>query len=158
MDFPLDVQRIRQTLPHRYPFLLVDRVLEQKKGIGPGRVGSTIRALKNVTIGEPHFNGHFPEKPIMPGVLIVEAMAQAGALAFFDENDSNIDVAIAGVNRAKFRKPVVPGDTLILEATVKKDRGQMVLIECWAKVEDVIVAEAEILAFVNSERIHRERS
>lgn len=158
MEFPLDVVRIRQTLPHRYPFLLVDRVLERKSGEGPGRQGSSIKALKNVTIGEPFFNGHFPERPIMPGVLIIEAMAQAGALAFFDEHDSNIDVAIASINRAKFRKPVIPGDSLILEALVLKDRGQMVLIECRALVDQSLVAEAEILAFVKSQRIIEDRS
>jgi beta-hydroxyacyl-ACP dehydratase FabZ len=127
----------------------VDRVLELKPGATGTRVGRKVRALKNVTVGESHFVGHFPDRPVMPGVLIVEAMAQAGALAFFDPTYKDVNVAIAAVNRAKFRKPVVPGDSLILCAEIKKHKAQMVVIQCEAYVDDVRVAEAEILAFVD---------
>lgn len=145
-----DVVRIQEILPHRFPFLLVDRVLKVEAGDdASSRVGRKIKALKNVTIGEAHFVGHFPKRPVMPGVLIIEAMAQAGALAFFDPQSSEVDVAIASVSDAKFRKPVVPGDTLILEAEVKKHRRQMVVISCSASVENQKVAEAEIMAYVN---------
>lgn len=150
MEDTWDVVKIQEILPHRFPFLLVDRVLEVHAGEDEEtRVGRKIKALKNVTIGESHFVGHFPKKPVMPGVLIIEAMAQAGALAFFDRARGEADVAIASVNDAKFRKPVVPGDTLILEAEIKKYRRNMVVIVCSASVDNQRVAEAEIMAYVN---------
>lgn len=150
MEKVWDVVRIQEILPHRFPFLLVDRVLEVQEGPDPSsRVGRKVKALKNVTVGEPHFVGHFPQKPVMPGVLIIEAMAQTGALAFFDPKTSEVDVAIASINDAKFRVPVVPGDSLVLEAEVKKYRRQMVVLACQAHVENQKVAEAEIMAYVN---------
>lgn len=145
----LTSEDVRQILPHRFPFLLVDRVLEFHEGPTPNsRVGRKAVALKNVTINEPFFTGHFPHKAIMPGVLIIEAMAQCGALACFRKTDPEMDVAIAFVKDAKFRKPVVPGDTLILKTEIVKDRGQMILLQCEAHVEGQKVAEAEILASV----------
>ncbi len=145
-----DVVQIQEILPHRFPFLLVDRVLELTPGANAEtRVGRKIVALKNVTVGEAHFVGHFPKRPVMPGVLIVEAMAQAGALAFFDPSYKDVDVAITSVNDAKFRLPVVPGDQLILHAEIKKHRKPMVAISCVARVNDKTVAEAEIMAYVS---------
>lgn len=145
-----DVVKIQEILPHRFPFLLVDRVLEIKPGADAStRVGRKVKALKNVTVGEAHFVGHFPKRPVMPGVLIVEAMAQAGALAFFDPSYQDVDVAITSVNNAKFRRPVVPGDQLILTAEITKHRRQMVAISCEAHVDNIKVAEAEIMAFIN---------
>ncbi|MCB0342310.1 MAG: 3-hydroxyacyl-ACP dehydratase FabZ [Pseudobdellovibrionaceae bacterium] len=134
-------------LPHRYPFLLVDRVVERTLSSGKNRVGSTIRAIKNVSINEPFFNGHFPGRPIMPGVLIIEALAQAGGLSCFRPEDPPMDMTIGSVKETRFRKPVVPGDVLELCCEVKKDRGNMVLISGRAEVGGEIVAESEILAW-----------
>ncbi len=137
-------------LPHRYPFLLVDRVLSVSEGPKAGsRVGRRIKAVKQVTFNEPFFQGHFPGNPVMPGVLIIEAMAQAGALAYIKPEDPKSDLAIAHVRSAKFRKPVVPGDSLVLEGQVLKDRGHMILVELKGYVEGELVAEAEILAFIS---------
>ncbi|MCB0411694.1 MAG: 3-hydroxyacyl-ACP dehydratase FabZ [Bdellovibrionales bacterium] len=144
-----DCVKIQKILPHRFPFLLVDRVLEVHPGKVKGdKVGRRVKALKNVTIGEAHFVGHFPKKPVMPGVLILEALAQAGALAFFEEEEE-VDVAITAVNKARFRKPVVPGDSLILDVQVTKYRSQMVFLACEAFVDGQKVAEAELTAYVN---------
>ncbi len=144
---PMSFADILRILPHRYPFLLVDKVLECHDGDKAGsRVGRRVRAVKNVTINEPFFTGHFPDNPVMPGVLQIEAMAQAGALACFRLSDPPMDVAIANVREARFRRPVVPGDSLEIHAEVKKDRGQMVLICGQVYVEGQLVAEAEFLA------------
>jgi 3-hydroxyacyl-[acyl-carrier-protein] dehydratase len=135
-------------LPHRFPFLLVDRVDELHKPAGPSRVGRRIRALKNVTINEPFFPGHFPHRPVMPGVLQIEAMAQCAALAVAEIDGEKLDVAIAGVNDARFRRPVVPGDTLVLEAEILKDRSGILVIRCSAKVDGHVACEAEVIAKV----------
>lgn len=135
----LDITAIMGRLPHRYPFLFVDRVLE----LEPGRraVG-----LKNVTINEPFFVGHYPGRPIMPGVLILEAMAQVGGLAAYPAEDFAGKVPLfAGVERARFRKVVVPGDQLRIEATVTRARGTVSRIEAVALVDGARVAEAELL-------------
>ncbi len=139
---------ILKMLPHRFPFLLVDRVDELYKPNGASRVGRKIVATKNVTINEPFFPGHFPHRPVMPGVLQIEAMAQCAALAVAEQNGPKMDVAIAGVNDARFRRPVVPGDTLILEAEVIKDRSGILVIKCFAKVDGHIACEAEVIAKV----------
>lgn len=142
---------ILKILPHRYPFLLIDRVLSlEEGGDSRNRVGRRIRAVKQVTFNEPFFQGHFPNNPVMPGVLIIEAMAQAGALAYFKKTDPKTDIAIANVKSAKFRKPVTPGDSLVMEATIKKDRGHMILVEVKGYVDQDLVAEAEILAFISN--------
>ena len=149
MSETLDINGILEVLPHRFPFVLIDRVLEIKDSPNPpSRVGRYVVAIKNVTMNEQFFVGHFPGRPIMPGVLVIEAMAQAGCMAFRTTDGSRIEVAIAAVREARFRRPVIPGDTLVLRAEVTKDRGQMVVIQCTAHVEKQLVAEAEILASI----------
>ena len=142
MSTVMEIAEIKQYLPHRYPFLLVDRVLElehQKR----------IVALKNVTINEPFFEGHFPHYPVMPGVLIVEAMAQAAALLSFKsmgtKPDDNTVVYLVGVDGARFKRPVVPGDTLILEAEKVFERRGLIKYAVRAKVGDQIASEATLL-------------
>lgn len=142
----LSITDIMKLLPHRFPFLLVDRVDEVVKPQGAIRVGRKIRAVKNVSMNEPFFPGHFPHRPVMPGVLQIEAMAQAAAIACVDLDGPRMDVAIAAVDRARFRKPVVPGDVLEIEAEVLKDRSMMMVIRCEAKVRGQVVCEAELIA------------
>jgi 3-hydroxyacyl-[acyl-carrier-protein] dehydratase len=137
-----DIQPIWAHLPQRFPFLLVDRVIE----IIPGE---RIVALKNVTINEPYFQGHFPGMPIMPGVLIVEAMAQAGGLLYSlsrDASESDRILYFSGMDRVRFRKPVIPGDALILEVEVRKQRTRTVKMAGTASVNKKRVAEAELMA------------
>jgi beta-hydroxyacyl-ACP dehydratase FabZ len=137
-----DIQAIMEFLPHRYPFILVDRILD----LVPGE---RITALKNVTINEPFFQGHFPTFPVMPGVLIVEAMAQtAGVLALESmpaEKRGN-PVFFMGMDKVKFRKPVVPGDQLVFEVQILKFRSKVVKASGQALVESNVVAEAELMA------------
>lgn len=145
----LDIQRIREILPHRYPFLLLDRVLGIDWVIqGKSHVGSTLRALKNVTANEQFFNGHFPDEPIMPGVLIIEAMAQAAAMLGHKPRTDGLQwtFLIMGVDKARWRRKVVPGDQLIFEIKMIKDRGTLFVFECQAKVDGELAAEAEIMA------------
>ena len=135
----LDIEAIREILPHRYPFLLVDRILE----LEPER----IVGIKNVTINEPFFAGHFPNYPVMPGVLIVEAMAQvAGVLVLkhIPDRDNKL-VFLAAVENAKFRKPVLPGDQLRIEMKVGKRKASVAKMYGQATVDGVVVAEAEVL-------------
>lgn len=139
---------ILKLLPHRFPFLLVDRVDELIKPDGAKLVGRKIRATKNVTFNEPFFPGHFPHRPVMPGVLQIEAMAQCAALAVTEPGGAKLDVAIAGVNDARFRRPVVPGDTLKLEAEVLKDRRGIIVVKCTASVDGHVACEAEVIAKV----------
>jgi 3-hydroxyacyl-[acyl-carrier-protein] dehydratase len=135
----LDIDAIREILPHRYPFLLVDRIeeLETERVVG----------IKNVTVNEPFFAGHFPDYPVMPGVLIIEAMAQvAGVLVLSGIPDrKNKLVLLAGVDGAKFRRPVRPGDQLRMEMKVLRSRATMAKVSGVATVDGVVVAEAEIL-------------
>ena len=138
---PLDVRAIMEILPHRYPFLLLDRVLELEEG-------KRIVALKNVSSNEPFFQGHFPGNPIMPGVLVVEAMAQAGAVLLLHtrpESRGRI-VYFAGIDKAKFRRPVVPGDPLRLVVEVLKLRTRTCLMRGEAHVGETMVAEVEIFS------------
>jgi beta-hydroxyacyl-ACP dehydratase FabZ len=138
---PLDVRAIMEIIPHRYPFLLVDRVLELEEG-------RRILALKNVTCNEPFFQGHFPGNPIMPGVLVVEAMAQAGAVLLLHSRPESRGkvVYFAGIDKAKFRRPVVPGDSVRLQVEVLKLRTRTCLMRGEAFVEQQLVAEAEIFS------------
>ena len=136
----LDIDRILDLLPHRYPILLVDRVLE----IGPEEVV----AEKFVSANEPFFQGHFPGKPIMPGVLIVEALAQAGgiALRYHDFALREQGLVLAGINKARFRKPVLPGSILSLHVRLKRRRGKVFVFQGVARVEGDSVAESEFMA------------
>jgi UDP-3-O-[3-hydroxymyristoyl] N-acetylglucosamine deacetylase/3-hydroxyacyl-[acyl-carrier-protein] dehydratase len=137
----IDVRRILELLPHRYPFLLVDRILSVE--------GDTkIVGLKNVTINEPFFQGHFPGHPIMPGVLIVEAMAQTGGVLLLDkiENPQTQVVYFMSLDGVKFRRPVVPGDQLRMEVEVTQNRGRTVRLRGLAYVDTQLAAEADMMA------------
>jgi 3-hydroxyacyl-[acyl-carrier-protein] dehydratase len=138
----IDINEIMQLMPHRYPFLLVDKVLEfepSKRVVG----------IKNVTVNEPFFVGHFPGKPIMPGVLIVEAMAQAGGvLAFKSFPEMKGTVFFIGIDNARFRRPVVPGDQLKMVVEVVKHKREIWVFEGKAFVGDELVAEAKIMAML----------
>jgi len=136
------IQKIMQFLPHRYPFLLVDRVLELEPGV-------RIVALKNVTINEPFFQGHFPGQPVMPGVLIIEAMAQAGGLLAYESGPADKHgqlIYFMGMDKVRFRKPVVPGDQLIFEARILRMRTKVAKMAGTAFVDNQLVAEAELMA------------
>ncbi len=144
----MDVEKIKTILPHRYPFLMIDRCVSIKRGarFPASRVDSKAIGIKNVTCNEPIFQGHFPHRSILPGVLIIEAMAQLSALALHKEDDPLKETLIVKVDNAKFRQPVVPGDTLYLYSTVVKDKGKIIEFDCQARVCDQLVAEAKILA------------
>lgn len=138
----IEINEIMKILPHRYPFLLIDRILEFE-------TGKSAKGLKNVTINEPFFAGHFPGHPIMPGVLIIEAMAQVGGvLAFKSAEVSNKVVYFMGIDNARFRKPVVPGDALELSLTVTKCRGTIWAFKGEARVAGALVAEADLMATI----------
>ena len=143
----MDITGILKQLPHRYPFLLVDRVLECHRG-------KSIRAIKNVTINEPFFQGHFPGRPVMPGVLILEALAQVGGVLAFKSLGAvgRPVVYLTGIDAAKFRKPVVPGDILRLEVDVLKKRAPFWKMQGKAFVETELVCEAEVTAMVMDEQ------
>lgn len=145
---PLFIEDILSVLPHRQPFVLIDRVLDFQAVPGASRAGQTVKAIKNVSYNEPFFAGHFPHRPVMPGVLILESMAQAAAMACHKPTESKKDVAIGRLSEARFRRPVVPGDVLTLNAEVIKDRGSMIVIKVTATVGDEPVTEVEILASV----------
>jgi 3-hydroxyacyl-[acyl-carrier-protein] dehydratase len=137
----LDISKVMELLPHRYPFLLVDRVVS----IEPGK---SLSALKNVTINEPFFQGHFPNQPIMPGVLILEAMAQAtGLLAFSDMGDAHKTklYMLVGIDKSRFRGQVLPGDQLVLDISLKRNMRGIGMYQCKALVDGEIVAEAEMM-------------
>jgi beta-hydroxyacyl-ACP dehydratase FabZ len=142
METPLDIMAIMRRLPHRYPFLLIDRILK----IVPGQ---EILALKNVTMNEPFFQGHFPALPVMPGVLIMEALAQAGGVLASEvrgpEKQGEI-IYFMGMDHVRFRRPVVPGDQLMLEARLLKMRSKVAKMAGRALVDGQLVAEAELMA------------
>ncbi len=138
----IDIHRILKLLPHRYPFLLVDRVIE----LDPGK---TIKALKNVTMNEPFFQGHFPDFPVMPGVLIIEALAQTAALLTFSEEHDSEDVYyFAGIDGARFKRIVLPGDQLIMHATFERGKAGIYKFQVKATVQDELAAEAAITCAV----------
>ncbi len=134
----LDVNAIKEIIPHRYPFLLVDCIEEMEPGVKA--VG-----YKNVTVNEPFFQGHFPEKPVMPGVLIVEALAQVGAVAVLSMEENKGKIALfGGIDKAKFRRQVAPGDRLKLETEIIKCKGPMGLGKAVATVDGNVACTAEI--------------
>ncbi|MCC6246910.1 MAG: 3-hydroxyacyl-ACP dehydratase FabZ [Rubrivivax sp.] len=138
----MDIQEILKTLPHRYPFVLVDRVLQLDKG-------QYAKAIKNVSINEPFFTGHFPARPVMPGVLVIEALAQAAAMLAFvtkgTEAGSDKVVYLVGIDSARFKRPVVPGDQLMLEVWQERVKGGIHKYRTRATVEGQVVAECEIM-------------
>lgn len=138
----MDIHEILKQLPHRYPFLMVDRVLELDKG-------KTIKALKNVTINEPFFTGHFPHRPVMPGVLMLEAMAQAAALLAFDaagvQMDDKTVYYFAGIDGARFKRPVEPGDQLIMDVTLERARAGIYKFKGVTRVGSEVACEAELM-------------
>ena len=138
----MDIHQILKLLPHRFPFLLIDRVLELEKG-------KSIKALKNVSINEPFFSGHFPHRPVMPGVLMLEALAQAAALLAFDAlgltPDDQTVFYFAGIDAARFKRPVEPGDQLILHAELIRMKSGIVKFKARAMVGDELAVEAELI-------------
>jgi len=138
----MDIQEILEHLPHRYPFLLVDRVLECEPG-------KRLVAIKNVSVNEPMFTGHFPERPIFPGVLIMEALAQAtGILAFKSTNSKPDGTSLyyfAGIDNCRFKQPVVPGDQLVLDVEVVKEKRGIWKFKAEARVDDKVVASADLM-------------
>ena len=142
VPLPMDIKAILDLLPHRYPFIMVDRILELERG-------KTITGLKNVTMGEPFFQGHFPGEPVMPGVLILEGMAQVGAVLAYMSTDS-IDgklVFFAGLDNVRFRKVVRPGDQLIFKMELTRQKSKVTKMKGKAYVDDVLVTEADLMAF-----------
>ena len=139
---PMNIQQVLEYLPHRFPFLLVDRVLSCEPG-------KEICALKNVTINEPFFNGHFPHYAVMPGVLIIEALAQTALILSFltanEKPDENSLYYFVGIDNARFKKPVTPGDALHLHVTLSRHIRGVWRFEAQAKVENELVAEAQLL-------------
>jgi beta-hydroxyacyl-ACP dehydratase FabZ len=136
----IDINEILAVLPHRYPFLLIDRVLEMD--------GRRIRAIKNVTFNEPFFQGHFPGQPVMPGVLVVEAMAQAGGFMLFSQVEERAKrlIYFSGIDSCRFRRPVVPGDQVLFEVEVLSMRRSFAKLRGRAEVDGALVCEAELLS------------
>ena len=143
----IDINQILKLLPHRYPFLLVDRVLEIRPRV-------SITALKNVTMNEPFFQGHFPDFPVMPGVLIIEALAQTAALLTFSEAKAeNAVYYFAGIDGARFKKPVLPGDQLIMTAILEREKAGIFKFQVKATVNDELAAEANITCAVRTKGV-----
>lgn len=138
----MDIHQILKQLPHRYPFLLVDRVLAIEKG-------KSIQALKNVSMNEPQFTGHFPHRPVFPGVLMLEAMAQAAALLAFDTlgvtPDDKTVYYFAGIDGARFKRPVEPGDQLVMDVTLERMKAGIFKFKGTARVGDEVACEAELM-------------
>jgi 3-hydroxyacyl-[acyl-carrier-protein] dehydratase len=141
-----DIQEILRLLPHRYPFLLVDRILSMTAG--PVVAGSKVTGLKNVSVNEPFFQGHFPENPVMPGVLILECMAQVGGCLFFagESEPKKKLMYLSGVDKARFRRPVFPGDQLVVVAEIIQVRSTLVRMRAEARVEGALCAEGEFMS------------
>jgi 3-hydroxyacyl-[acyl-carrier-protein] dehydratase len=136
-----DINELFSFLPHRYPFLLVDRVTELT-------VGESIQGFKNVTINEPFFNGHFPGHPVMPGVLIIEAMAQLSGVLAFETKElrpaEGYTYYLAGTDKSRFKRPVVPGDRLLMKSSILADRRGLMKFDCQAFVDDEVACKSEI--------------
>jgi 3-hydroxyacyl-[acyl-carrier-protein] dehydratase len=149
MSITMDIHEVLEHLPHRYPFLLIDRVLD----VVPNE---SIVALKNVTINEPFFPGHYPHHPVMPGVLIIEAMAQASALLSFKsmgtKPDDNSVYYFVGIDNARFKRPVSPGDQLIFKSAITMSRRGMWKFSCTAEVDGQIAAEADLICTIRDKQ------
>lgn len=147
MNAMMDIHQILRQLPHRYPILLVDRVLSVEKGV-------RIVAIKNVTINEPFFTGHFPHRPVMPGVLMLEALAQAAALLAFDTlgvtPDENSVYYFAGIDSARFKRPVEPGDQLTLDVTLERMKAGIFKFDARARVGEALAVEAKLMCTMRS--------
>lgn len=144
----LDILQIKERLKHRYPFLMIDRVIELEEGV-------RCTAIKNVTVNEPFFQGHFPQSPIMPGVLIVEALAQTGGIAGYTLSKGSKDdlTFFAGFDKVKFKRPVVPGDQLVLKTEIVKQKMNIWFLKGEAFVDDKLVASADLkLATIPSDK------
>ena len=143
----LDIERVMQMIPHRYPFLMIDRVIDIV-------AGTSAVGIKTVSVNEPYFQGHFPQRPVMPGVLIIEAMAQSAALLVVytlgQESEGKL-VYFLSIDEARFRKPVVPGDTLYVHVNKRQRRGNVWKFDSEAKVDGRVVAEATIAAMIVDE-------
>jgi beta-hydroxyacyl-ACP dehydratase FabZ len=141
-----NILEILRLLPHRYPFLLVDRILEMTPG--PVVVGSKVKGLKNVSVNEPFFQGHFPGNPVMPGVLVLECMAQVGGCLFFagEADPEKKLMYLSGVDKARFRRPVFPGDQLVVVAQIVHVRSNLVRMKAEARVDGALCAEAEFMS------------
>lgn len=138
----MDIHKVMSLLPHRYPFLLIDRVLEFEHN-------KRLLAIKNVSFNEPYFNGHFPVRPVMPGVLIVEAMAQATGLLAMESNPDNSGenslYYLVGIDNARFKQPVEPGDQLHIEVILNRSKRGIFIFNCEARVDDKVVASADVM-------------
>ncbi len=143
---PRDILEIMRLLPHRYPFLLVDRILSMTEG--PMAIGSKVVGLKNVSVNEPHFQGHFPDNPVMPGVLLLECMAQVAGCLFFSSvaNPEKKLMYLSGVDKARFRRPVFPGDQIIVTAEILQVRLNLVRMKAEARVDGALCTEAELMS------------
>lgn len=140
----MEINEIKELLPHRYPFLMVDKVID----LEPNK---RITAMKNVTVNEEYFNGHFPGRPVMPGVLIIESMAQAAGLLMLVEEEHKGKIPyFTGIDNARFRRPVIPGDQLFLEIEILKVRGSTGKVKGVAKVDGEVVTEAELMFVLSS--------
>ncbi|MDX9989387.1 MULTISPECIES: 3-hydroxyacyl-ACP dehydratase FabZ [Thiothrix] len=146
----MNVEQIRNYLPHRYPFLLVDRVVEYE-------VGKSLTAIKNVTVNEPWVNGHFPHQPIMPGVLIIEALAQATGLLGFrtmgEEPQTDTLYLLVAVDNARFKQAVVPGDQLVMQVELVKRKGIMWVFKAEARVDGKLAVSAELMCAAKKEKV-----
>ena len=146
----MNVEQIRNYLPHRYPFLLVDRVVEYE-------VGKSLTAIKNVTVNEPWVNGHFPHQPIMPGVLIIEALAQATGLLGFrtmgEEPQTDTLYLLVAVDKARFKQAVVPGDQLVMKVELIKRKGIMWVFKAEARVDGKLAVSAELMCAAKKEKV-----
>ncbi len=147
MTLPMNIFQVMQRLPHRYPFLLIDRVIEVDL---PNK---RLKAVKNITINEPFFNGHFPHRPIFPGVLILEAMAQASSLLHsYPGTDDGPDTEnlyyFAGIDNARFKRPIIPGDQVIIEVIAERDRGGIYKYHATATVDGELACETDLMCAV----------